>query len=140
MATAMREVSVRHRECRLIVGVALAAWGLCCTPAFAACHYPLRPNNLPDGSTATPEEMVAAQKLVQQYNTDMAEYLKCLDAESPKPDAVTSNLSDAQQQALSKQIELIAERKGAAVADEQAVVARFNEQVQVFKARQATKN
>ena len=57
--------------------IALAAAG----SANAACIYPRAPDRLPDGSTATYEEMVAGQKAVQQFNEDINAYNACLDLE-----------------------------------------------------------
>ncbi len=57
--------------------IALAAAG----SAQAACIYPRAPDRLPDGSTATFEEMAAAQKVVRQFNEDINSYNSCLDLE-----------------------------------------------------------
>ena len=57
--------------------IALAAAG----SAQAACIYPRAPDRLPDGSTATFEEMATAQKAVRQFNEDINSYNSCLDLE-----------------------------------------------------------
>ncbi len=54
--------------------IALAASGV----AQAACIYPRSPDRLPDGSTATFEEMAEAQKVVRQFNEDINSYNSCL--------------------------------------------------------------
>jgi hypothetical protein len=121
-----------RRVCSAVLTLACAGYF---APLHAACPYPPKPE-LPNGSTATLQEMLAAQKIITQYNADMETYLRCIDAATPKTADITPNLSDAQKQALTKQIELSVERKDAAVTDEQAVVGRFNEAVRTFKARQ----
>ena len=49
--------------------------------ALSDCLYPKMKVDIPNGSTATMEEMVAAQASFKAYNADMDAYLKCLDDE-----------------------------------------------------------
>ena len=49
--------------------------------AIADCNYPKMNVDIPDGSKANIEEMVAAQSSFKAYNADMDAYLNCLDAE-----------------------------------------------------------
>ena len=56
--------------------------------AYADCSYPAAPANLPDGRTATLEEMVAGQKTVKEYDTAIKAYVDCIDKElddTPSP-------------------------------------------------------
>ena len=48
---------------------------------IADCNYPKMNMDIPDGSKATMEDMVAAQTSFKAYNADMEAYLKCLDDE-----------------------------------------------------------
>lgn len=45
-----------------------------------SCHGPAAPSNFPDASTATEQDIVAAQQSVKQYLSDMESALKCMDA------------------------------------------------------------
>ena len=60
----------------------LAAVGsLYATMGFADnCHGPSAPTNFPDPSTATEQDILAAQQSVKQYLTDMETVLKCVDS------------------------------------------------------------
>ena len=49
--------------------------------ALSDCNYPKMNTDIPNGATATMEDMVAAQTSFKAYNTDMDAYLKCLDDE-----------------------------------------------------------
>ena len=49
--------------------------------ALADCNYPKMKLDIPNGATATMEDMVAAQTNFKAYNADMDTYLKCLDDE-----------------------------------------------------------
>jgi len=76
-------------------------------PAFA-CDRPAAPTALPDGKSATMEEMMATKKAVDSYKRDMEEYLACEKSTASK---------DAAQAELVK------------IAD------RFNAQVRAFKSK-----
>ena len=52
--------------------------------ALSDCFYPKMKVGIPNGSTATMEEMVAAQADFKAYNADMDAYLDCLDDELSK--------------------------------------------------------
>jgi hypothetical protein len=107
--------------------IALVASGA----AQATCIYPRAPDKLPDGATATYDEMVAAQKSVQQFNEDINSYNSCLDLE-------LANLEQSGNYDANRMQELRAiqaKKNNAAVDEVQAVADRFNEQLRVFKAR-----
>jgi hypothetical protein len=107
--------------------IALAASGA----AQAACIYPRAPDRVPDGSTATYEEMAAAQKQVQQFNDDINAYNACLDLEM-----VTLEKSGAYDENRLMELRAMQAKKNNAAVDEvQALADRFNEQLRIFKAR-----
>jgi hypothetical protein len=45
-----------------------------------SCHGPSAPSTFPDPSTATEQDILAAQQTVKKYLTDMESVLKCVDA------------------------------------------------------------
>ena len=106
-------------------------------PAYADCPYPPAPDKLPDGATATLEQMVAGQKTVQAYQKAINDYNACID--KALDDALTKGgdqLKPEQKQEMQK---LEAQKHNAAVDQLQGVADRFNEQVKIFKARTADK-
>jgi uncharacterized protein YfkK (UPF0435 family) len=115
------------RKTPLAALVLLAA--LATTAAQAACIYPRAPENIPDGRTATYDEMVAAQKAVKQFDADIAAYNACLNMELQsllaRPD-----LDDARRAELA---EMQVKKNNAAVDEAQAVADRFNEQLRAYK-------
>ena len=52
--------------------------------ALSDCNYPKMNMNIPNGATATVEDMVAAQTDFKAYNSDMDAYLACLDDQLSK--------------------------------------------------------
>lgn len=63
----------------LLPALVLAA--LAAGPVHAACSYPKAPASIPDGNTATTEEMVAAKQAVESYNKEIDAYLSCIKLE-----------------------------------------------------------
>ncbi len=99
--------------------------------AQAACIYPRAPERLPDGKTASYEEMAAAQKAVQQFNEDINAYNACLDLEMSA--LVQSGTYDENRLAELRAMQ--AKKNNAAVDEVQAVADQFNEQLRIFKTR-----
>ena len=111
----------------LIAALACLAAGA----AQAACIYPQAPEKLPDGRTATFEEMLAAQKAVQQFNDDINSYNSCLDLEM----AAYEKSGQYDENRLAELRKMQAMRNNAAVDQVQTVADEFNEQLRIFKAR-----
>jgi hypothetical protein len=113
----------------------ILAGGLAAAQAHAACNYPVAPGKFPDGNQATKEEMLAAKSQVVQYNKDMETYLTCIDGEyDAKVAAETTATADQKAEMARVQDQ----KHNAAVLELQAVADRFNEQLRVWKAKNAS--
>jgi hypothetical protein len=103
--------------------------------AEGTCTYPRAPDQLPDGTTATKEQMIAAKNDVSRYNTDMNAYLDCIkleiEAATPKD---PSKLSPADKKKADEQLKILTQKNNAAVDELQALVGRFNDQLKAYKA------
>ncbi|TLY85973.1 MAG: hypothetical protein E6K35_10270 [Gammaproteobacteria bacterium] len=102
-------------------------------PAYADCPYPAAPDKLPDGSSATLEEMVAGQKAVKAYDKAINDYVACIDRELDAAITKGGDQLKPQQKADMQHVE--AQKHNAAIDQLQNIADRFNEQVKVFKAR-----
>jgi hypothetical protein len=91
--------------------------------AAAACEPPA-PVPMPDGATATRDQMLAAQAQVRAYQAAMNEFVACLDSEA----------EGQGDQAPSEFKSLMVERHNAAVAEMEGVAAAFNDQLRAFRA------
>lgn len=116
----------------LLAAVVIAATILA-PAAYADCTYPQAPSQLPDGSTATLAEMLAAQKVVQSYNEEMTAYLSCIKLERDSRVAQAGDKLTKQQKQEMEAIEI--QKNNAAVDQLHSVADRFNAQVKIFKAR-----
>ena len=91
--------------------------------AQAGCEYP-SDVKIPDGKTATQEEIAAANAVVKKYLADMEAYTSCLDAE-------VAALPVEQQTPEAKALHV--KRYNAAVDAMEATANAFNEQLRAFK-------
>lgn len=105
--------------------------------ANAECVYPKAPAGIPDGATATEQEMVDGMKAVKAYNNEVTAYLSCLDMEMQARIDAAGAEAPADQVAQIKAIQ--AKRHNAAVEELESHAARFNEQVKLYKARDKDK-
>ena len=88
--------------------------------AYANFHLPPAPSKLPDGATASQQQMVTAMHTVEEYNHDVQTYLQCLKFE------VRQN-----QMSADDQVSL----HNAAVDQLKQIASQFNQQVQIFKSK-----
>jgi len=100
--------------------LALLAAAMSVLPAWGNCTLPRAPSKVPDGSVASQQEMISAMQTLKHYDTDVGNYVKCLEFEANQ-----NRLSRADQ----------ARQHNAAIEGLQAIAAKFNEQVRVFKAK-----
>ena len=100
-------------------------------PAAFACDYPQRAD-VANGQTASKDEMVASQKAVKTYMSDMENYLACI--ESEEQDAVAA-LGEIDEDTKKQRSEVFNKKYNAAVDEMQLVAAEFNEQVRAYKNR-----
>ena len=117
---------------KLLVAGAAFAFG---SAAYADCAYPKAPNAVPDGKTATEDQMVKAMHELKDYNTAMTEYLGCLDKEADA--SVAAAGADAPKDQIAQIKSIQNQRHNAAVDDLTQHANAFNEQVHVFKARKS---
>jgi len=105
--------------------------------ACADCPYPPAPDKLPDGATATLQDMLGGQKAVADYNKAVNDYVACIDKELEEAIAKAGDKIKPEQKADMQRVET--QKHNAAIDQLQSVADRFNEQVKVYKAKAADK-
>lgn len=110
-----------------------AVFALMAGPAYADCTYPKGPSSIPDGSTSSLDQMLAAKQAVKDYNAATSAYLDCIQHE--RDDAIASKGDKITDEDKAKLEHIEAEKHNAAVSQLQSVADRFNEQVRAFKAK-----
>lgn len=119
---------------------AAAALILLAGAAKAACVYPAAPEKIPDGNTATREEMIAAKQEVSKYNDEITAYQNCIKLETDESIAALAKDSAGKSDAEKKELEAkkqefqrkLVEKNNAALDEVTAVVQRFNDQLRAY--------
>lgn len=101
--------------------------------AQAACTYPQAPQSLPNGATATKEEMLAAQGGVKDYVKAVQEtYLVCLDQEKTASIAALDVADPEYSQKKTALESMTAKKHNSALDELEAFVARWNAEKKAF--------
>jgi hypothetical protein len=105
--------------------------------AHAACVYPQAPQSLPNGNSATKEEMLAAQAQVKEYSKTVQEvYLPCLESEKNESITALDNM-DPEYTTKKTNVEAVHAKKHNAALDElQTVADRWSVELKAFSAAQ----
>lgn len=99
-------------------------------PLTLACDYPHRVD-VPDGTTATKDEMIAGQRAIKSYMSAMDEYLSCIEAAEQETIATDEADTSGKQQ----RIEMYNKKYNAAVDEMNLLAEQFNVQVRAYKER-----
>ena len=97
-----------------------------------ACDYPDRVM-IPNGNTATKEEMIAGQRGVKEYVANMEIYLDCIIEEEKQ---ARETLTDLQPEVEQEREDMLNKKYNAAVDEMERLAAQFNAEVQAFRARE----
>ena len=116
-----------NRLIKFAVCVALASMA----SGALACDYPKRAT-VPDGATASKDEMIAGQRGVKDYMADMETYLSCIEAEEA---AAVLKLGDLDDSAKRLRADMFNKKYNAAVEEMNLVAEEFNLQVRAYKQR-----
>ena len=104
--------------------------------AFADCASPKGMGDVPDGRTATVEELVAAKKALAQYDSEVKAYGSCLEQDTQQQiDALTPKATQATQDKAAKLKNEAAHKLNQEVDKLTAAAEKLNEQIRAYKAR-----
>lgn len=99
-----------------------------------ACDYPERVS-IPNGTTATKEEMLEGQRGVKTYVATMEAYLECIVDEEKQARAAIEELSADEEQ---QREDMLNKKYNAAVEEMERTAAQFNVEVQAYRAKQGS--
>lgn len=108
---------------KILASSLLLAAGAFALPAFASCDNPSM-ISVPDGATATMDQLLDVQDQIKAYMAEMEAYLACINEETEA----------AGEDATAEFKSLMVTRYNTAVTEMETVAASFNEQVQAFRA------
>jgi hypothetical protein len=93
-----------------------------------ACDYPVRPA-IPDGNTASKEELLAAKASVQDFITNVDEYLTCIETAEK---AAVSELDNPSQEELQRRDDMLNKKFDAANNEKVLLGEQFNQQIRAY--------
>jgi hypothetical protein len=105
--------------------------------AYADCTYPQAPEKIPDGATASKQDMVNAMVAVRSFDTAIKAYTDCLKLEHDTAIAKLDPASDpGKTKAAKAELDNVwAKKNDAAIDQDTAIATRFNEQVKIYMAK-----
>jgi len=101
-------------------------------PLALSCDYPER-TSVPDGNTATKDQMVDGQRSVKSYMAAMEAYLSCI--ESAEQETVAGGNGNLGEDAKQQRIAMFNKKYNAAVEEMNLIAEQFNAQVRAYKDR-----
>ena len=96
-----------------------------------ACDYPTR-IVIPNGSTATKDDMLNGQRGVKSYVASMELYLECIVEEEKLAVGALDDLEPEEEQ---RREDMMNQKYNAAVDEMERIAAQFNAEVQAYKAK-----
>ena len=104
------------------------------SPAIGfACEYPERPA-LPDGGTASKQQMIEAQTAVKAFLAAIDEYLDCIEQE--EKDAIAA-MDNPDEETIKRRDELLSKRFDAANEEKFLFGEQWNQQVRAYNTQRA---
>jgi len=116
---------IRFSQALLVAALVLGA------PCALACDYPAR-TDVPNGNSATKDQMIQGQRDVKSYMAAMEEYLACI--ESAEQDTVAGG-DDLDKEQKQQRIAMFNKKYNAAVEEMNLIAEQFNTQVRAYKDR-----
>jgi hypothetical protein len=99
--------------------------------AAIACDYPNR-ILIPNGNTATKEDMLEGQRAVKQFVTEMEAYLQCIEDEEA---AARMSMVEMSPEEEEERETVFNKKYNAAVDEMERTAAQFNAEVQAYRAQ-----
>jgi hypothetical protein len=121
---------------KLTTKIAISGLLLMVAPITFACDYPELPK-IPDGNTASKEELLAAKEAVNAYLAGVDAYLTCIeDAEK----LAVAELDNPDPDDLQRRDEMLSKKFDAANDEKALLGEEFNQQVRAYNAARQTGN
>lgn len=94
--------------------------------------YPRSPAGIPDGRSASLEQMLSSQRAVKAFDAGITSYQGCLESENNAALAANPDLTEDQK---SEHLRIVFQKQNAAVDEAQALADQLNAQIRIFKER-----
>ncbi len=96
-----------------------------------ACDYPERPS-MPDGATASKDELLAAKGSVQDFITKVDEYLNCIEGEEK---VAVEEMDNPSEEETKRRDDMLNKKFDAANEEKALLGEQFNQQIRAYNQR-----
>ena len=93
-----------------------------------ACDYPERPS-IPDGSTASKDELIAAKNSVQDFMAKVDEYLICIEGDEK---SAVEEMDNPSVEVLQRRDDMLSVKFDAANEEKALLGEQFNQQIRAY--------
>ena len=93
-----------------------------------ACDYPERPS-MPDGSTASKDELLAAKDSVQDFMAKVDEYLSCIEGEEK---AAVEEMDNPSEEEMQRRDAMLNKKFDAANEEKALLGEQFNQEIRAY--------
>ena len=101
------------------------------TSLAIACDYPERPG-IPDGTTSSKEELLAAKDAIQKFMAEVDTYLQCIESEEK---AAVAELDNPSPEELQRRDDMLNKKFDAANEEKALLGEQFNQQIRAYNAK-----
>ena len=101
--------------------------------SIAECETPAQPN-VPDGGSASMQEMIEGQKSVKSFQAENIAYMACLEKLFTEAEAAGKTGSDEEKAAAMEVYNKALSEYNSAVSAEEEVAGQFNTEIREYKA------
>jgi hypothetical protein len=122
---------------KILFKSAVATTILAISPLALACDYPVAVD-IPNGATATKDEMVSGVSAFKAWQQALAEYRECIKAETAEAIAALADSgasADEQEQSKTALEKQLTQKHDASVDDEMTRAEDMNTQIKAFKSK-----
>jgi hypothetical protein len=96
-----------------------------------ACDYPERPS-IPDGSTASKDELLAAKNSVQDFMAKVDEYLNCIEG---KEKAAVEEMDNPSEEEMQRRDGMLNKKFDAANEEKALLGEQFNQEIRAYNSK-----
>ena len=132
MTASLHRVKViKYGPMNRLIKIAVGSLLFFTTSLAIACDYPARPS-IPDGATATKDDLLAAKANVQDFIAKVDEYLTCIETAET---AAVAELDNPSQEELQRRDNMLNKKFDAANEEKVLVGEQFNQQIRAYNAK-----
>jgi hypothetical protein len=122
---------IKYGTMKTLIKISVGSLLFLASSLALACDYPQRPT-IPDGATASKDDLLAAKASVQEFIAKVDEYLTCIETAET---AAVADLDNPSQEELQRRDDMLNKKFDAANEEKVLVGEQFNQQIRAYNAK-----